>query len=71
MIQAHPIRPLFFSCSSQLTLKDQLLRQLEGQLKKEKEDRERQQRYGLSPEELQSRLAWSQSDLAHTRSALQ
>ena len=48
-------------------MKDQLLRQLEGQLKKEKEDRERQQRYGLSPEELQSRLAWSQSDLAHTR----
>ena len=43
---------------------------MQQQLRTEKEAREREQSLGLSPEELQTRLAWSQANLSHTRALL-
>eukprot|EP00043_Microstomoeca_roanoka_P005607 m.56870 g.56870 ORF g.56870 m.56870 type:complete len:450 (-) comp13036_c0_seq3:152-1501(-) len=54
----------------ELALKDQAIQQLQAQLQEEKEALAKQMRDGLTVEELSSRLAWSQTDLAHTRALL-
>ena len=51
-------------------LKDQALRHLRARLEEEEAARQKQLRHGLSAQELQVRLVYSQSELAHTRALL-